>query len=239
MSFARIRRTSAVLLGLAAPSLAIFIAAADPVQAERGNNGNGIGRGNANSSANSNANSGGRGSGSGESTTSSNGAGSSAPDKGNSGRGHGNDNGNGNSGGGSNSVATSPEPTTTTSTATSSRVSEPDAPRETPRNGNSVPARLAIYREDYLAAQSAREAAVAAFENYQELSKMSEYDITRNFPLGGHGSAVNEAGRTYNNLLEVAQESQLRADHSLRILTEGRTLTEQALLDLHRMLGLV
>ncbi len=107
---------------------------------------------------------------------------------------------------------------------------------------NSMPGKLYAYQIE----QQSIEAEIAAAEveeraaraEYDRLIGLSEDEIAANFPDGGYEDAITDAA---NDLLS-AQGNTLaareRENESLMVLTGGRTLSDDALAELNRLLGL-
>ncbi len=103
---------------------------------------------------------------------------------------------------------------------------------------NSMPGKLYIYKmaqEDFAAVVAIQD---EKFDTYQALIGLSEEEIEAAFPEGGYEEAVTAAATAYEMARLDAVDAQEAAGDSLAVLTDGRELSEAALAELWRLLGL-
>ena len=103
---------------------------------------------------------------------------------------------------------------------------------------NSMPGKLYIYKmaqEDFAAVVAIQD---EKYEDLQALKELPEAEIDIEFPEGGYDEAVTAANMAYDTARDDALEAQGAAADSLAVLTDGRELSEVALAELWRLLGL-
>lgn len=103
---------------------------------------------------------------------------------------------------------------------------------------NSTPGQLYAYQSSQRDAANAQAAADNAQAEFDRLVGLSEDEIAAEFPNGGYEDAVTNAANTLAAAEETAAGAQENAEISLTTLTRGRTLSEAALAELNRLLGL-
>ncbi len=103
---------------------------------------------------------------------------------------------------------------------------------------NSTPGQLYAYQSSQRAVADAQAAADNAQAEFDRLVGLSEDEIAAEFPNGGYEDAVTNAANTLAAAEETAAGAQENAEISLTTLTRGRTLSEAALAELNRLLGL-
>ncbi|KQI71352.1 hypothetical protein AN191_13825 [Loktanella sp. 5RATIMAR09] len=103
---------------------------------------------------------------------------------------------------------------------------------------NSMPGKLYTYKmsqEDFAAVVAIQD---EKYEDLQNLIGLTEEEIEAAFPEGGYEEAVTAAAIAYEMAREDALDAQDAAKDSLAVLTDGRELSEAALAELWRVLGL-
>ncbi len=205
----KMMHVSAMALIVSTATGAGVMLTADAAYAERGGNGNGNGGGNGN----------GRGNGGGRDSAASNG---------NNGNGNGRSNGNGRG-------AIASELKGLNATHANQRAMENASP-------NSVPGKLYAYQVEQQNIEADIEAAEAeertARAEYDRLIGLSEDEIAAEFPDGGYEDAITNAANDLLTAQGNTQAARERENESLMVLTGGRTLSDDALAELNRLLGL-
>lgn len=102
---------------------------------------------------------------------------------------------------------------------------------------NSMPGKLYVYqqsRQDLLDVVSVQD---EAYAEYQRLIGLTEEEIAAEYPDGGYEEAVTVAADEYGAARDAAVQAQDDAQASLLVLTDGRELSDDAMAELHRLLG--
>ena len=102
----------------------------------------------------------------------------------------------------------------------------------------SMPGKLHTYQQARLHLVQRVTEQNAAYETYMRLANMSEAQTATAYPSGDYTRALNDAARAYNAFQAQAEAAQAITDASLMSLSGGRVLSNAAMADLHRMLGL-
>jgi hypothetical protein len=205
-----LRAGATALLLTTAATTSMFVTA-DAAYAERGGNGNGNGNGNSSNRGNSDrGNSGGGNSGGGNSDRADNG--------------NGNSNGNGRG-------ALARELRGLNAAHASQTALENAAP-------NSMPGKLFAYQQSQQVDPALKEAETAAMDELDRLTTLTEAEIAKEFPNGGYEAAVTAASDEYLDTQDDVIAAEEDASASLADLTGGRELSDAALAELHRLLGI-
>jgi len=103
---------------------------------------------------------------------------------------------------------------------------------------NSMPGKLYIFKMEQESFSEVIAIQDQAYSEYQRLIGLTEEEVLAEFPDGGYEGAVTTAADNYALARENAVEAQTSANESLSVLTEGRELSDAALLELWRLLNL-
>ncbi|SFR34969.1 hypothetical protein SAMN04488005_0738 [Yoonia tamlensis] len=103
---------------------------------------------------------------------------------------------------------------------------------------NSMPGRLNGYKLAQESAAQANAVETAAQDEYDRLIGLTEEEIAAQYPEGGYEDAVLNAAQTLQVASDDAAAAQAIAAESLVVLTDGRVLSDAAMAELHRLLGL-
>lgn len=208
-SLARVAIKAVLVAGLSfGVALPITVFSAEPAFA---NNGNGKGGGSSNrNNGNGNGSSGGNS--------------SASRSNGNNG------NVNGNSGGNGNSALARELGGLNAAQASQSALASASA--------NSLPGKLYTYQQARRHLVERVNEQNVAFATYSHLAGMTEAQAVAAYPNGGHARALSDAAHSYNALQAQAEAAQSVSDASLMAVSGGRALSNNAMTELHRMLGL-
>lgn len=102
---------------------------------------------------------------------------------------------------------------------------------------HSVPGRLNTYKQSRLALINAVNEQNVAYASFQRLANLTDAEKASYFPNGGYDQALSDATNTYAALRDLAAARMTESERALLQVTEGRRLSDQAMADLHRMLG--
>ena len=103
---------------------------------------------------------------------------------------------------------------------------------------NSMPGKLYAYQTAQRAVSEAETAEDAAQTEYDRLVGLTEEEIAEQFPDGGYEDAVTAAATALEEAQAATVAAEGEAEGSLMVLTDGAALSDAALNELHRMLGL-
>jgi hypothetical protein len=103
---------------------------------------------------------------------------------------------------------------------------------------NSMPGKLYIFKMEQEAFSEVIAIQDQAYSEYQRLNGLTEEEVLAEFPDGGYEGAVTTAADNYALARKNAVEAQITTNESLSVLTEGRELSDAALLELWRLLNL-
>ncbi|WP_108813361.1 hypothetical protein [Loktanella sp. Alg231-35] len=219
----KIMHVSAIALIVTTAGGAGVMLTADAAYAERGGNGNGNGNGN------------GGGNGGGNGNGRNNDRDSAGSSNGNGRDNAGNANRNRNNGNGNGRGAIASELRGLNAAHANQRAMENASP-------NSMPGRLYAYQVEQQDIEAGIEGAEAderiAQAEYDRLIGLSEDEIAAEFPDGGYEDALTVAANDLLTAQGNTDAAQERENESLMVLTGGRTLSEDALAELNRLLGL-
>lgn len=220
---------AALSVGLMTSGVTLALSvSAQPAWANNGNgkgNGNGGGNGRGNSSSRSENSNSSNGNGSSRSSSASNSRGNSANAS------NARSNGNASNGNNGRGAAIARE----LGSVNASHASHAALANATP---GSTSGKLRAYRDTFKGLMSAVNQQNAAYAEYLRIAEMTESQIARNFPGGGHAAALANATAAYTALRNNAATAQSQNQASLQQLTGGRSLSNAAMQDLHVMLGL-
>ncbi len=146
------------------------------------------------------------------------------------GNGGGNGNGNGNSGGNGNGG--------TASELRGANAAHSSARAQAVAAASSMPAKLNAYRDNYRGYMAASQVYRATEAEVARLQAMTPEQIAAAFPQGGYEQAVTQAQAGFSAARDEVMAYQTATAASLSTLNDGRTLSPQAMQDLHAMLGL-
>lgn len=102
----------------------------------------------------------------------------------------------------------------------------------------SMPELLHHYAQDYRFAEALFATFDSELSEFQRLQELTEQEALAEFPSGGYEDALTAAQARYIATENLVYEARAAASRSLRALTNGKQLTDQALSELHRMLGI-
>lgn len=105
-------------------------------------------------------------------------------------------------------------------------------------SSNSMPGKLYVYQQaqqEYAALAAVED---EAYDEYTRLIGLTEEEIAAEFPDGGYEDAVTNAAIALEEAEGVAQEAEDGLVASLDVLTTGVELSEAAMAELNRLLGL-
>jgi len=215
----------ALVTSLTLGTATIFVAASsEPAFANNGNgNGNGNSKSNRGNSA-SNRNDGDRGNSSNANRNSNNSGGNSSNSNSNSGGNSANSSRN------SSASVSSELPGVTAAHAAPAALSNA-AP-------SSVSGKLATYRNSRLTLIDTVQKQNVAYAEYQRLSQMTAAQAAAAYPSGDYSAVLANATATYVGLHEQASRQQTAARNALLQISGGRTLSDQAVGQLHALLGM-
>ncbi len=103
---------------------------------------------------------------------------------------------------------------------------------------NSLEGKLFVYKNARRALVASVVDQNAAYTHFDRLQNMSEAEISEAYPAGDYKAAVADAVYIYNGLQAQAVADQIAADQALNVLSEGRPLSHDAMLELHLLLDL-
>lgn len=103
---------------------------------------------------------------------------------------------------------------------------------------NSMPGKLYIYQQSQQEYAALAKAEADALAEYDRLVNLTEEEIATEFPDGGYEDAVTEAAIEYETAQADASDAETDIDASLATLTGGEDLSDAALAELNRLLGL-
>lgn len=103
---------------------------------------------------------------------------------------------------------------------------------------DSMPGKLYIYQQAQQENAGLAEAEADAFTEYERLATLSEEEIAAEFPDGGYEDAITNAAIAYEAAKADAADSEADIEASLATLTGGDDLSDAALAELNRLLGL-
>lgn len=103
---------------------------------------------------------------------------------------------------------------------------------------DSMPGKLYIYQQAQQEYGGLAEAEADALAEFERLTNLTEEEIAVAFPEGGYEDALTNAAIAYEDAQTDAAGAEADIESSLVTLTEGRDLSDEAVAELHRLLGL-
>jgi hypothetical protein len=103
---------------------------------------------------------------------------------------------------------------------------------------NSMPGKLYAYQQASLAASEVDAKVTETGDLYAALQNMTEARFNELNPELDYESTLATAGADYQEAIEAQTNADATTDQTLATLTEGRVLSEEAMAELQRMLGL-
>ena len=103
---------------------------------------------------------------------------------------------------------------------------------------DTMPGKLRAYRDAQRALKSAVEKQYIIFGEYQRLMSLSPEEIARDFPHGTYLYALSVSATTYGQLRREALLAEDTARAALHAVICDRRLSDEAMTELHALLGL-
>ncbi|WP_410350307.1 hypothetical protein [Yoonia sp.] len=103
---------------------------------------------------------------------------------------------------------------------------------------DSMPGKLYIYQQAQQEYAGLADAEADALAEYERLISLTEEEIAVAFPEGGYEDAITDAEIAYYDAQADAVDAEADIETSLVTLTDGQDLSDDALAELNRLLGL-